>query len=289
MYKHPEGVLRGIDMTTPTLGEFQERFADNLLTESLSFNESQKLLSHFVPMFKDSDVVEEAEDRFAIYRNNVVLSLSTAIADTFPVVKRLVGEDCFKTVSISFIRKFPPVQPSLLYYGKAFIDFISSCPGCSHLDYLSDVANLEWNYIRAFHAEDIKPLNIEILQQIEPEKLGDISFALQPSVHLMESPWPVDSIWHENLKQDVAEIDLQECSGSNLLIYRNEMQVQVINLTVECFYFLSALAGGKSITKAWINTLEKLKIDNRPVIDDSELVGMLGYLLGLSLFTGIRS
>ena len=147
-------MLENNQAPAPTLDEYQKLFTDNVLTEQLSFDKSKDLLGHVVALFNDEQYSEEAEDRFAIYRNNVILSLSVAVADTFPVVKRLIGDECFNAAAVSFVRKHPPAQPSLLFYGEKFIHFIKTYPACVELSYLSDIAQLEWNYIRAFHAED---------------------------------------------------------------------------------------------------------------------------------------
>jgi len=278
---------KGNSMTNPTLEQYQKLFTENLLTEQLSYQDSENLLGHFKAMFEESDQCEEAVNRFSIYRNNVILSLSTAIADTFPVVKRLIGDACFNAAAISFVREQPPEQPSLLFYGEGFIDFIKSYPACLDLAYLSDVARLEWNYIRAFHAEDVELLDINTLQQIAPESLQDISFVIHPSVQLMQSDWPVDTIWEENLKADVGTINLQHHSGCHVLIYRQQLQVQVVNLSRECFSFLEALTEGLSIASAWAYTLEKQQ-SSEPALDDSELSGMLGYLLNMPLFSSLK-
>lgn len=42
--------------------------------------------------------------RFAVYRNNVTVSLIDALADTFPVVQALVGVDFFRTMAREFVR-----------------------------------------------------------------------------------------------------------------------------------------------------------------------------------------
>ena len=274
-------------MTAPTLDQYQKLFTDKVLIEELSFAGSEDLLDHFTPMFDGDSVdnTQEALERLAIYRNNVILSLSTAIADTFPVVKRLIGVECFNAAAIAFVRGHPPEQPSLLFYGNGFIDYIKTYPACVDLLYLSDIAQLEWNYIRAFHGEDDDLMDNQVLQQIAPESLGDVIFDIHPSVQLMQSDWPVDTIWEENLKQDVEIIDLQNHTGCKLLIYRDQLQVQVVNLNPDCFNFLSSLADGKSITNAWSDTLDNRQRENLTDIDESELSGMLGYLISLPLFT----
>lgn len=275
-------------MTAPSLSQYQKIFTDSILSKVLDSDATDPLLTHIMPMFENSEDGDEAVNRLAIYRNNVILSLSTAVADTFPVVKRLIGDACFNAAAIAFAREHPPEQPSLLFYGEKFIDFIKSYPPCKDISYLADVALLEWNYIRAFHAENVTLLDKTTLQQIVPESLGDVAFNIHPSVQIMQSDWPVDTIWEENLKPVVGTIDLQNLSASHLLIYRHELQVQVVNLTSECFNLLKALLDGESIANAWAYTLEKQQQENKPAMDDSELIGMLGYLLSLSLFTSAQ-
>lgn len=278
-------------MTRPRLKEYQGQFADNLFSEQIQFDSSNNLLAHLVPMYADSAVVDsddanqEAIERFTIYRNNVILSLITAMADTYPVVKRLLGEEFFNAVAVKFVRQFPPKQPSLLFYGEEFIEFISNFPACSKYPYLSDVAKLEWMTVRAFHAADEQLFDSNLLADVAPESLTEVSFSLQPSVQFMTSSWPIDSIWEENLKDEVATLNLEELAGCNLLVYRQQLQVQVVNLTADCYNFVTAFSEAKDIASAWEYALSQQQLENRAELDENELAGMLGYLLSLGIFS----
>jgi hypothetical protein len=99
-------------MNTPSLAQYQQQFTENLLSEQLIYEKSHGFLSHITPLFTNSDQKSERSDRFSIYRNNVILSLSTAIADSFPVVQRLIGKTCFNGAAIAFVRNHPPAQAS---------------------------------------------------------------------------------------------------------------------------------------------------------------------------------
>ncbi len=275
-------------MTTPDIKKFQQVFAENLFSDKILPSANEDLLDHIVPMFGDSDQKLEAVERLKIYRNNVILSLRDAVGDTFPVVKRLIGDDCFNAAAVSFVRQNPPEHPSLLFYGETFIEFIATYPACVELTFLSDVALLEWNYIRAFHAENVTLLENSTLDNIAPESLGNVVFSLHPSVNFMQSQWPVDDIWEENLKEEVATIELDTDAQCNLLIYRKDYQVEVINLAYECFNLLTALSQGKTIVEAWEYAVElQLKAELEPLAE-TELSNMLGYLLSLSIFTSAR-
>lgn len=276
-------------MTAPTLNEYQNQVADDLLSGELIVDESHNVLSHIVPMFNDSgkgDLTNlEAIERFTIYRNNVILSLITAMADTYPVIKRLLGDEFFNAIAKEFVRNNPPQKPSLLFYGEDFIDFIRHFPACSEMPYLADVAKLEWYNVRAFHAADEPLFDNNLLATVAPESLAEVSFTLQSSVYLMCSDWPVDTIWEENLKEEVATLNIEDYAANNLLIYRHELQVQVINLQIDCYHFLYAFSEGKDITNAWDYTVTQQQLDNRDDLDESELSAMLGYLLSLGLFS----
>lgn len=277
-------------MSDPTLSEYQQQFADDLLSEQLIFDESHNVLNHIVPMFNNPEVDGsaslEAMERFTIYRNNVILSLITAMAETYPVVKRLLGDEFFNAMAKEFVRKNPPQKPSLLFYGEDFIEFIRHFPACSEMPYLADVAKLEWSNVRTFHAADEELLDNNILGTVAPESLAEVSFTMQPSVRLMSSDWPVDTIWEENLKDQVATLNLDEFAPNKLLIYRHQFKVQVVNLQIDCYHFLYAFKEGKDIANAWEYTVTQQQLEGREELDDNELSGMLGYLLSLGLFSG---
>ena len=62
--------------------------------------------------------------RFGVYRNNVIVSLVGALGDTFPVVRRLVGDDFFDAMAGVHVRAHPPASPVLAHYGAGFADWL---------------------------------------------------------------------------------------------------------------------------------------------------------------------
>ncbi len=61
---------------------------------------------------------------FDIYRNNVVVSLTEALADGFPVTRALVGETFFAPWRAASSPSTYTVSPILTEYGDALPDFI---------------------------------------------------------------------------------------------------------------------------------------------------------------------
>lgn len=276
--------------TISSLEGFQQDFTQHLLSPELD-EASLEFLSLLKQQLPDGDALEEAKTRLNIYRNNVIHSLSCAIGDLYPIVKRLIGDDCFNGAAVAFVRKYPPSNSALLFYGGGFVEFIKDYPACQSLPYLSDVAKLEYYSHRAFHACDSEYLDPASLSQVAPEQLGDLIFDTHPSVELFKSQWPIARIWQENLKQQPDVIDIDSASGCYLLIYRREFEVQVVDLNPHCFHFLQQISQGQSINQAWFKTLQlaqQLASEIEQPIDENELSPILGYLLGLPLFSGFR-
>jgi len=296
------------------LADFQQQLCKHLLSPVLD-ESSKQLLALFKPFFQPalnkepqqelnkepsqgsnehankSSTLIEARSRLDIYRNNVIHSLSSAIADLYPIVKRLLGDGFFNGLAIEFVRLNPPDNSVLVVYGDGFSEFIAQHQACQELPYLSDVARLELFSHQSFHALDFDYFDPEALGQVAPDRLGDLIFSMHPAVHLLKSAWPVEAIWQENLKSQPQQIDIDLAGGCCLLIYRREFEVQVVNLNPHCFNFIKQLSQGKCIAQAWQATVlqaQQQTDETTESLGDHELGPMLGYLLGLPLFSGFK-
>ncbi len=67
-----------------------------------------------------------AAARFGIYKNNVYAHLIEALEASFPVVKRLVGDDFFRFAARSYIPRHPSRSGALLDFGGSFVEFLES-------------------------------------------------------------------------------------------------------------------------------------------------------------------
>src|SRR5262245_60059342 len=130
--------------------------------------------------------------RLQIYRHHVLTSLTDVLQATFPVVCRLVDERFFRYAADAYIRQYPPDAPCLFEYGAHFPAFLAAFPPCRHLEYLADVARLEWALNRALHAEGrTTPLEPAELGSLAPHAVAQLTFQFHPSVTLLDSPWPI--------------------------------------------------------------------------------------------------
>ncbi|MDP2371406.1 DUF2063 domain-containing protein [Rhodoferax sp.] len=187
----------------------------------------------------------DPEDRFAVYRNNVTVSLVDALADTFPVVQELVGEEFFRAMARVFVQAHPPRSPVLAHYGASFADFVQSFAPAASLPYLSDVGRLEMCRVRAYHAADVPAAQPEALQAVltDPRQLVSVRLGLHPSLQVVESRFAVFSIWaaHQGAGS-LSSVD--PAVAQTALVFRGGLDVEVLELTACAGQLVSALQRG---------------------------------------------
>jgi len=193
--------------------------------------------------------------RFAVYRNNVVVSLIDALADTFPVTLELVGEEFLRAMAGVFVRAAPPGSVLLAEYGAGFPAFIERFEPARSVPYLADVARLEMLRVRAFHAADADPVTPEQVARAlaDPERLPALRATCHPSLGVLRSDHAVVSLWaaHQGIG-DLAGVDPDV--PETALVVRAGLEVQVVSLPpggdVLVAGFASGLALGDAATRA---------------------------------------
>jgi len=182
-----------------------------------------------------------ADRRFAVYRNNVVTGLIDALAQRFPVVRRLVGDAFFEAMARVYVITCPPASPIMLLYGESFPDFMENFAPAANVPYLSDVAWLELARGRAYHAADAMPVEPRAFAALAPELLADLRFDFHPSVSIIKSPYPIVSIWKVNDDPDHA-VPIAPWAPEAALVARPFGGVQVTRLAPGAAEFLLRLA-----------------------------------------------
>ena len=101
-----------------------------------------------VPDFVSRTQGEPSNKRFNVYRNNVMVSLTEALLDSYPVVAQLVGEEFANAMARVFAGDNLPTSPVLLEYGAGYGDFIAGFEPAQSLPYLADIARLEGAWLK---------------------------------------------------------------------------------------------------------------------------------------------
>lgn len=186
--------------------------------------------------------------RFAVYRNNVFVSLVGALEKRFPVTRRLVGDAFFTGMARVFAGQQRPRSPILSQYGDDFPDFIAQFPPASSLAYLPDMARLEAAWSDAYHAADAAPLTLAALAALPGEAVERLRLVPHPSTRLIVSDFPVGSIWAAHQTETLGRVT--HAQPETVLIVRPEAEVRVHVLPRADTGFATALLAGESLTDA---------------------------------------
>ncbi|GAB5505423.1 MAG: DNA-binding domain-containing protein [Rhizobiaceae bacterium] len=187
--------------------------------------------------------------RFDVYRNNVTVSLVSALAEIFPAVSRIVGEERFTDLARLFVREHPPKSPLLFRYGEHFPAFIDGFAPAASMPYLADVARIEHAWLSAYHAADAALLSPEALSAIAPEKLPQARFARHPAAALVRSQYAAVTIFNANRGEQERQ-RINAGVPENGLVTRPEFEVQLVTIAAGEAAFLQELMAGKTLAEA---------------------------------------
>lgn len=210
--------------------------------------------------------------RFAVYRNNVVVSLIDVLADSCPVTQALVGDEFFRAMARLFVNHEPPRSRVLAFYGESFPTFIEAFPPAASVPYLADIARLEMLRMRAYHAADAVELPADAIAQLtaQSDDLPELRIEFHPSVGLLCSRYAVVSLWaaHQGIA-DISTVD--PYIPESALILRPQLDVEVIRLNVGASDFVARLLQGINLGAAF----EAASL----AVADFDLTDTLGLLL----------
>ncbi|GAB4383641.1 HvfC/BufC N-terminal domain-containing protein [Albidovulum sp.] len=185
--------------------------------------------------------------RFAVYRNNVVVSLTEALRQGFPVIRMLVGEDFFTAMARQHVRAHPPRSPLMMFYGADMPGFLERFPPVAHLPYLPDIARLELALRESYHAADAEPVAPEALQGLDPEALLAVRLVLAPAVRLVRSAWPIHAIWSANMRGSEPP---RAAVAEDVLVTRPDFDCEPRLLPAGAAPFVAALMAGAPLGAA---------------------------------------
>jgi hypothetical protein len=198
-----------------------------------------------VPQGLHGPEARKADKRYAVYRNNVTVSLIGALEANFPSIRRLVGDEFFAAMAREHARENPPKSRLMAEYGVSFPDFLERFEPLVKYPYMADVARLELMWLDAYHEADAEPLQGAALAAIAPDALFETRFVPHPAARLFASPYAVVSIMSANRSEGVV-LPIDPAAAECGLITRPNLDVTVRHVSASTHAFLSALTVGST-------------------------------------------
>lgn len=185
--------------------------------------------------------------RFEIHRRHYEASLVRALAEKFPALVWLVGSPFVTERARAFVHQFPPRAPCIAEYGEDFPAFLAGQAEAERVPWLRSVGELEWRLGRAALAVEHAPLTLDAVAAVDPAWLADCVFTMQPGLHYLAAPWPVDELVKLFLSDSAPQSYALEAEDIGLEVRGARGSFAMTRLDAGAFAFRKALASHATI------------------------------------------
>jgi hypothetical protein len=199
-----------------------------------------------------------AFERLEVYNRQYWFRLFEALDTDFPALIKLIGKDHFRELAESYIADCPSKSYTLRDVGSRLPDWLAANPGKAgeYPEAAVDVARLEWAYVEAFDALELRPA--------KPEQLAaageNAKLRLQPHIRFVELRTSIDEFTAKAHNNEFGRRDKQfrrfgkdrfsPAETFTIVVYRKDDQVAQLPLEKEAVMLLKAIAEGKPLGDA---------------------------------------
>lgn len=185
--------------------------------------------------------------RLAVYAQGYDARVHDALAEVYEAIRHVIGARAFMELARGYAERCRSHEANLSMVGRHLPAFLSTSSWQERLPFLRDLATLEWRVQEAFHARERTPLHPATLSAMAPEAWAQLRFMFQPSVSLVDSAWPIVSIWEARTQpREAIAIPLHgrpQCA----LVFRHGFSVRCEAVSPAQRLLLSGLLAGRSL------------------------------------------
>ncbi len=144
-----------------------------------------------------------------LYHRQYWFRLLDSIAEDFPVLQKMAGDDTFWALMEAYLLECPSGSFTLRHLGSRMADFIASWDALDERQqrWFSSIARLEYAYMEIYEAGE--------WEVVTPEEFATAELGLQPHVRLLHLPVPADlcAEWEEFAPGDESSVYLAVWRG----------------------------------------------------------------------------
>jgi hypothetical protein len=130
--------------------------------------------------------------RLELYHRQYWYRLLDSLAEDFPVLRALLGDEAFWRLLEAYVEATPPTSFTLRHLGAGLADFIHDHPACTPMPvHAEDVVRLEYAVCASFEAGEEVP--------VESDQIGTHALTLQPHLRLLALRTPVARLWRQTM------------------------------------------------------------------------------------------
>ncbi len=140
-------------------------------------------------------LAETETPALAIYNNAYRIRLQETLAQDYPALMQLLGNDAFMILASEFILEYPSASFSLRTFGQRLACFLGTDPNYRQQPYLAELADFEWQLTDVFDLADTPVAGIEDMNSIPPEAWPSLTLKLHASSRWLTLRWNIGEIY----------------------------------------------------------------------------------------------
>jgi hypothetical protein len=182
-----------------------------------------------------------------VHRNTATKAAVDALADNYPVLRALVGEEAFTGLALAYVADHPPGEPRLCVFGETFPDFMASYLLGADTAYLHDCALLERAVVEALFATDaVAATGQDFAHGVDLDQ----PLVLHPATRFLNCTSPAASIWRAHQPAADSTLEALDWTREACLVTRPAGTVLVQSLDPAAAALLSAMTAGAILGEA---------------------------------------
>lgn len=212
-----------------------------------SFSSIQDYFQNYV-MTKDESIFDHVigtkkvpkEVRLAIYENAYRLRLQESLENSYPVLKKYLGNKSFEKLCDRYINDFPSNYRSIRWFGDKLNLLLKQ--------HLSELASLEWKSELVFDAKNAPILLLNEMASLSPDLWPTVKFKIHPSVQRINLFWNVVPIWEAICNKKEPPALIKNKKSTAWILWRKELVSQFISIPEDEACAFDAISEGKTFS-----------------------------------------
>jgi hypothetical protein len=173
-------------------------------------------------------------------------TLTEALRDSFPTVADRLSAGRFAKLAAGFIRRSPPRQAALWFWGDDFPDYLAEQ---AMPELIVAVARLDRAWHESFAAAEAPALTAQSLSALAADALAQAVLISHPAARLLSLPTGAVAAWQRAACLPGLAAS-EPADAAYVLLSRPEGQVHTLGLDGGEYHFLQALHGGTALLAA---------------------------------------
>lgn len=240
------------------LVELQKRFQSFLL------GTGPRAASEIEPLTVGTERLP-SQRRLAVYADAYRLRLLEVLADDYPGLKGMVGDEGFDVLGRAYIAVCPSSHPSVRWFGRHMPAFLSEASGYRERPSLAEMAAFEWTQGEVMDAADSPLLDIQTLAALAPKSWPGMRIGFQSALRRLDLAWNVPAVWKAISGQTDPPPLEERRPGLPWLLWRRDLEVHWRSLEEDERFALDAACEGSSFGAICEGLLERTGDDETPL------------------------